>query len=270
MLTFLFWNINKNPIAEIIKNLVDQHQVDVLMLVECEIAPGKMLEALNAESQAEFSLSICAQKRILVFTRFSREFMMPVYESARMTIRVITLPEQQDFLLAVVHFPSKIDWSGESQSFEVIELIKEIRTIERKLGHTRTIMVGDFNMNPFETGMVAASGLNAVNSRKVAYRNSRTVQGKNYHFFYNPMWEQFGDSNDRPGGTYYIARSEQVAYYWNIFDQVLIRPEIMNYFRNEDLKILTSDSVASFLSVRGIPKSKVSDHLPVFFKLNLK
>ena len=44
-------------------------------------------------------------------------------------------------------------------------------------------------------------------------------------FFYNPMWGHFGDALDGPPGSYYDARSEAVAYFWNVFDQVLIRTQ---------------------------------------------
>jgi hypothetical protein len=80
-------------------------------------------------------------------------------------------------------------------------------------------------MNPFEDGIVAANGLNAVMSRDVAARESRRVQRKDYTFFYNPMWGHFGDATDGPSGTFYRGSSEQVEYFWHMFDQVLIRPE---------------------------------------------
>ena len=51
-------------------------------------------------------------------------------------------------------------------------------------------------MNPFEHGVVAANGLNAVMARKVAARDTRTVLAHEYPFFYNPMWGHFGDAID--------------------------------------------------------------------------
>jgi hypothetical protein len=56
------------------------------------------------------------------------------------------------------------------------------------------VLVGDFNMNPFQEGVVAANGLNAVMARRVAARRrTRVVQEREYPFFYNPMWGHFGD-----------------------------------------------------------------------------
>jgi hypothetical protein len=125
-------------------------------------------------------------------------------------------------------------------------------------------------MNPFEPGVVNANALHGVMTRRIAERNVRVVQGKQYQFFYNPMWGLLGDATPGPPGTYYKARSEHMCHFWNMFDQVLIRPDLLHLFSNEDLEILESNGHTSLLSVQGVPDADVaSDHLPVFFRLNL-
>ena len=53
-----------------------------------------------------------------------------------------------------------------------------------------------------------------------------------------------------------------------MYDQVLLRPELMNTLR--DLRILTSDGVEPLVTPNGTPKkSNASDHLPLFFQLEL-
>ena len=50
--------------------------------------------------------------------------------------------------------------------------------MENKAGHKRTVLVGDLNMNPFETGLVTASGLNATMTRKLPRRkNGQSMPG---------------------------------------------------------------------------------------------
>ena len=88
-----------------------------------------------------------------------------------------------------MHGPSKASgWEEDSLAMQATEFADDIAHVEENAGHQRTILVGDFNMNPFETGMVAARGLHGVMSRHIAQRGSRTVQGRSYPFFYNPMW----------------------------------------------------------------------------------
>lgn len=124
-------------------------------------------------------------------------------------------------------------------------------------------------MNPFATGVVAAHGLHAVMSRSIAAKAERTVQERLYPFFYNPMWSHFGDMAEPPG-AYYYEHAEQVVYFWNMFDQVLLRPALLPVFDNRSLRILTTDGEGSFLTERGLPnKSTHSDHLPILFELSI-
>ena len=124
-------------------------------------------------------------------------------------------------------------------------------------------------MNPFEVGMVAANGLNAVMARKVAQRGTQAVLRRRYPFFYNPMWSHFGDGIEGPSGTFYRNKNEHVTFFWNMFDQVLLRPELLSIFRNAELKILSANGERSLLR-NGVPdKKNASDHLPLLFKLDL-
>lgn len=270
MLSFLFWNLNKKPLQAIIVNMARQHKVDVLMLAECSIAPDTLLRMLeqSAESKYHHAPSYC--EKVQIFTRFDNNFIRSVSESDRHTIRRLNLPGRIEILLAATHFQSKLRWRDDSQAFECMELANSIRFEEKKVGHARTVLVGDFNMNPFEGGVVSSNGLNAVMSRAIAGRKARVVQAKGWPFFYNPMWSLFGDASPGPPGTYYYSGSEHKTYFWNMFDQVLIRPDLLDRFNNQDLKIVESDGRKSFLSANGLPAGNIaSDHLPIVFKLKL-
>ena len=57
--------------------------------------------------------------------------------------------------------------------------------------------------------------------------------------------------------------------FWNMFDQVLIRPELLDRFCNEDLEILETDGKKSLVNPSKTPRKKISDHLPILFRLSL-
>jgi len=272
MITFLFWNLKKNKnLINYIKNLSLKYEIDVLMFAESLIEPDILLKTLNNQENSQFyhyAPGLCS--KIKIFTRFQSDFLVPLYESGRITIRHLKLPHIKDILLAVGHFPSKKHWGDSSQAFESVELSKDIIYAEQQIGHSRTVLVGDLNMNPFDDGVVSANGFNAVMTRHIAERKSRIVQNREYPFFYNPMWSLFGDGSPGSPGTYYYNSSEHKNFFWNIFDQVLIRPDLLSCFRNEELKILDSDGNTSFITSNGIPDDRiVSDHLPILFKLRL-
>ena len=106
-------------------------------------------------------------------------------------------------------------------------------------------------------------------SREVASRGSRTVQAREYDFFYNPMWAHFGDRQNGPPGTYYYDKAEHVTYFWNIFDQILVRPALLEGLGSESVRILTSVKGLSLLGPGGRPDRAVaSDHLPVLLDLD--
>lgn len=264
---FLFWNINRKPLADAVADLAHADQIDMVILVECEIDPQALLVALSRDSQSAFHFPVGLSKGIRIFPRFSRDFLRPVWESDRVSIQRLALPARSEILLAVAHLPSKLHWSGESQSVECVELGRQIRVEEERLGYQRTVLVGDFNMNPFEQGMISTAGLHAVSSRQVASRNSRTVQEREYPFFYNPMWGHFGDVAGDTACSYYYDSAQHVNYFWNMFDQVLIRPPLAARFDSTKLRIVESIGSQSLVRPDGRPDPRFSDHLPVVFEL---
>lgn len=276
MLTFLFWNLSGNPLLEPVVRLVERHQVDVLMLAECPLRPQDLLPVLNPPGTGRFHFSpgirhfASLKEAVVAYTRFPSEFLRPIEEDERTSIRRLQLPGKDEILLVLAHLPSKLRWSSQSQGYAAVELARMIRNSESRAEHTRTLLVGDLNMNPFEDGVLSANGLHAVMSRQIAAQEQRQVQSRSYPYFYNPMWGHFGDVANTPAGTFYYRRAEMICHFWNMFDQVLLRPALLPMFHNEDLRILTTDGQTAFVTSSGTPnKNQMSDHLPILFTLHI-
>jgi hypothetical protein len=268
--SFLFWNLGRKLVADHLRRLVQTQTVDALLVAECPLTPNQMLRALNEAAPPDYHYAPGNCDAIQVFTRFPGEYLTPVYESGRFTMRHLTVPGLVAILLVVVHLPSKLGWRDTSQAAESKELASAIREVEKRLGHTRTAVVGDFNFNPFEAAAVDANALHAVMCRDIAARGTRVVQGREFPFFYNPMWSRYGDASPGPAGTYYYAPAEHTVFFWNMFDQLLLRPSLLSRFSDDDLQIVESDGTASLLSPAGTPDVRVaSDHLPILFRLAL-
>lgn len=270
--SFLFWNLNKKPLQKIVSKLSFYYDVDILMFAECSVPSHIMLMNLNKYNDPYFHYSPCIEcKKILIFSRFNHRYLKPKLETDRLTIRHFKLPGMIDFLLAINHFPSKCHWKDSSQAFECANLSDSIRQMEEEVGHLRTILIGDLNMNPFEGGIISARGLHAIMDRNVARRRERTVQSTSYPFFYNPMWGLMGDISQGPPGTYYYEGSEHEVHFWNTFDQVLIRPDLIDLFNIKSLRIIEKCKDINLLKSNGTPDHKLfSDHLPIYFEMNLK
>ena len=272
MLRFLFWNLNGKDLQHRVAKLVRTYETDVLVLAECSIPEDLMLDALNVQTHAPFSRSNSLLENLVVFTRLGSRSVVTLLddEAMRLTFQQVWLPSGIDLLLVATHFRSKLYWSDNSQSQICNRLAQIIRRQEGRIGHSRTVLLGDLNMNPFEVGVVSSDGLHATMARHVAQRESRRVLGEKFPFFYSPMWGHFGDALDGPPGTYYDSRSEPVTYFWNIFDQVLIRPSLLDAFVPASLKIMDSDGDETLLTDYGVPRQSTgSDHLPITFALNM-
>lgn len=269
MTRFLFWNVNKKPMADLIALAMRQYDIDMLILAECDVSVGRMLTSLNKEEHGFFHIkSYC--DRITIYSRYSSNFVKALWEDARTTMQEVTLPQRMSFLLVATHLPSRRYWDETELALETARISKVIRGREESLGHRRTVVVGDFNMDPFETGVLASHSLHGVMTRDLALEKERTVNGEIYPFFYNPMWSCFGDRSPGPPGTFFYKSTSPNSQYWHLFDQVLIRPELLSCLPPEGVQILDKVGRMSLVDERGRPDRKlVSDHLPILFELDL-
>jgi len=271
MATFLFWNLNRKPLQDQIVTLCREHRVDILILAESELSRVALLEALNGGQRAKFKMPFNLSARLSFFIRYPSRCLKSVRDDGGVAVRQFIPPIGLDMLLVAVHLPSKLYSSESDLAFESTRVAEVIKEAEGKVGHSRTIIVGDFNMNPFEPGVIGARGLHAVMDRRIALQGDRTIQGERYRFFYNPMWGRLGDKSKGPPGTYYFNTSNYVNFFWNIFDQVLVRPELLGFFPDDRLEVLSTVGERSLLSSTGIPdRSFGSDHLPLLFEVEVE
>ncbi len=83
------------------------------------------------------------------------------------------------------------------------------------------------------------------------------------------MWSFMGDLSKYSSGTYYYPSNEHIAFFWNMYDQVLISPSLIEYFNDTELQILDHDGITSLLTCNKLPNKKLySDHLPIIFSIH--
>lgn len=260
----VFWNINgKNLVQEL--TLLAQHiNPDILILAECSLDSTTVLNCLNKHDVYYYHQdSIC--EKIHFFSKYNYSQIRIISSNKRYAVKNISVLGYPIFNLLSLHYPSKLNWNNEDQAAQVSELRNEIEQFEIQQNSTNTVLIGDFNMNPFENSMVQHTGLNSVMSKEIALKGGRMINGKVYSYFYNPMWSFFGDKgkNDKVNGTYYLNNSKPITYFWNIFDQVLIRPSFIEYFDEDKLDIITNLGNVNLLNKNNIINKNISDHLPI-------
>jgi hypothetical protein len=156
---------------------------------------------------------------------------------------------------------------SDDQSYNLRHLRKAIETVEKNAGHQNTMVIGDFNLNPFEHGLRAADGMHAVMDKRIAKKIERTIQAEKWDYFYNPMWSRLGDESSGPPGTFFLPGGNGSNPYWHTLDQLLLRPALLPYYQSQNLQVLTSIGERALLREIGLDKS-ISDHLPILIKLD--
>src|SRR5437899_2162491 len=110
--SFLFWNVNRRPLAPLVAEIAREKGVDVVILAESAGDDAPYLESLTTQTGKAFQKPYANSDKIAVFTQLPTESVRPVYDdvSRRMTVRRLVLAKT-DVLLVALHFPSKVNWS---------------------------------------------------------------------------------------------------------------------------------------------------------------
>ncbi len=269
MATILFWNINRRQMESDLYKLCKQCGVDILILAESGVSDSRLISLLNEDGKDIYKAPARPSSRLSYYIRYPLASYKPKFDEGGISISHITPPVGADIILVALHLPSKLYMNNDEQMAHSIRLAEIIDEVEKEIGHNRTIVIGDLNMNPFDSGMVVANGLHSVMDRNIALKESRLVQGKQYKFFYNPMWGRMGDTTIGPPGTYYYDKSGYICYFWNTFDQVLLRPDLLDFFSDDKLQILADIKGKSIISSGKIDLD-ISDHLPILIELNIE
>lgn len=268
-----FWNLNKKSLSDLLVELVNEQLIDILILAEAtdDVILDFIKKQKLVNPKRKF-LQISSGKTVLLSIEGSSLIIAKnTSTSPRWSSFQIKIPTIITFNLFSIHFHSKVNWSNDSLSLECVNLARDINILETSSGVNDTVLIGDFNMNPYESGLVAANGLHALPdlnhmSKKVKGRN---IDGITYKYFYNPMWNFFGD-NQEPFGTYYYREAGHVSKEWNIFDQIIYRPSLAHLIEKDSVKIIYKIGGQKLTTVLKRPdKDKYSDHLPILLNISI-
>ena len=255
--------------------MVKENSIGVAMFAEfpCGEQQNLLTQLRKVNHSFRYMQSVKMMK-VEVFTTLPPTELTTILDERRFTVkRYVSRTLNKSFNLVLCHLISKVnDANAEAnQAEETRFIVQAINDMEKAQGNSLTIVCGDMNMNPFEEGMVGSSCFNAVMDKTIAQNLDRTVNGRKYKMFYNPMWGLLGDNGRSVvSGTHFHNPYKHIQYFWNMYDQVLIRPEVIPYFSDRYLKILTGTKSMSLLTVNHTMRSVYSDHLPIKFTIRTR
>jgi endonuclease/exonuclease/phosphatase (EEP) superfamily protein YafD len=259
----IFWNVKRRNLTNFVCALTASTNADIVVLAENIVSSKETLLALQTNVSQDFYFPEVISKsdqRFHCFCRNPQLDLSETHKGGRTSVRKLQIGHNNTLLVLVHGIDIRNHDSEARQEFAHL-LGNELRFLQKEKKTNKLILLGDFNMNPFERGMNMASGLNAMMTKASVEPGYRTHGGVNYDFYYNPMWSLFGDNTNGPAGTIYDT-SDQGPYGWSMLDQVIIHHSIVGLF--DSVKILTEAGTESLMSRRGYPDAhNASDHFPI-------
>lgn len=281
-MNFLFWNLNKKTsFFGTIADIISEKRIDILAVAEFDALDANNIKHLlqeirkpysDFEYMVPFKPIIKGRNYVSIFFRKSKLAITNKFDAQHISVKEIKSANNRYHINGIFcHLGSKLSCSNDEQADKAATIAKEISMFEESEGCSRTFVCGDFNMSPFEDGLIMARAFHAVMDKRTALKVERSIEQEKYKMFYNPMWSFYGDSGKgEVNGSYYFSKSVQREYFWHIFDQVIIRPSLINEFDESKLDIISSVCGKSLLTDdRIIDKDNYSDHLPIVFTFNI-
>lgn len=284
-ISFLSWNIDRKTgfeteIAELCND--SGINADILLLLEAENVDDSEIERRTGLRRTKVEDGTETNLTPRFYSKLTTdEFeLFEVHRTYRLVFARLNVNEQEEIIVGGVHMPSKLDCNEKTQYSDARQIVLDLQAMKGRkgVGHNRFLLFGDFNMNPFEPGMIEPDGFNAVLSLDEALNGNRTEWYKRFDYFYNPMWSFMGDRDRITGkkklpGTYYFRKTRDVTLtFWNVFDKVIVRPEIADLVDYQSLRILQGGGdIESLVNEDfALRDEAYSDHLPITFKLNIR
>lgn len=258
-MNIIYWNTNKTETLDRVIDIIDTKNPDIVFLSEInkKIIEGEY-ERLKNCGYEYFENPGCNRVAIIKKHTFKVELKQ---QSNYFTVIHEVISETY---IVSIHLPSQM-----FQHMKALkEFIREFRqTLDIEVGSSlekKIIVIGDFNINPHEEGMIDFDGFLATNS--TSSRDTITHLQKKRTTYYNPTWllysrKQFPGTKSfqRPSGSSY----DVIEHHY--LDQVVISKKLLKCILEDHIEIIEQTNNFSFFDKE---KNLIlgSDHLPLLYQ----
>lgn len=241
-----------------------ENDIDLLVLAEYPLAIDDLCQAMNNSSCREYkAIQNIDCKRLKIIS--NKAYVVEHLRDGKFynILRIQASLKTNDIILAMIHNRSKMHPKTDEQRKIVQKFYRAVIESESLIKSERTIAIGDFNLDPFETLCFGSAGMYALPYRSLIKKQTTNNEKR----FYNPTWKFFGRTQP-PYTTYHCANGGMHNFYWYAFDQVMISYSLLDAFHDENLKIITETKNYKLVNKNAnLRKKEYGDHLPLFCSL---
>lgn len=269
---YLFWNINGKNLTNEIVQMIEEHNIGVVILAEAGNLDWQHL--LYELERKGLNFTYCnafngQESDIMVF--HLKQEQIELMKCARHYSVYKVHNKDSVYTMFVVHLLSGCFKNESARITRLTRMSQLFEKIEEEIYEEeefRSFVIGDFNLQPFSAGIIGSMSFNATFSMYKAKEDGvRIVDHEKRRFYFNPMWRLMG-KNEEALGTYYSSSDEgDNSFYWYTWDQVLIRPALIDQFNFDEFSIIDSVGSEHLVTQNQVISRAYSDHLPIKFEI---
>lgn len=260
-MNILFWNLKQNNIHGLIKQCLLENNISIAVFSEHS---GVDFVSLQKEMHPNYKYieGMGGCEKVALFVSSSAQVAVK-REQSRYALYEVSYCNT-NYIIVGIHLQDRRSSDTAVRIETIGRLMNDIKNLEQSTKCKNTIIIGDFNANPYDAELLQMNAFHAVLFKDLIRKSeTRTVDGVAYRRLYNPILHFLSEDTKNYGSFYYSIGSGTPI--WHCLDQVLVsRPLI--------------DSIVSLRYVRMIgeislikatcPNKDISDHLPLFVQFS--
>lgn len=260
MLNILFWNLKRNSIEDYIIDCIVENNVDLAIFSEFDGVDFIKIEKNLGKMYCRI-LAVQDDRKVTLISKTTFS-VTTVQQQNRYNIYNVKTAVK-DYILVAVHLEDRRNYESAERMETIRSLVSDIEQTEELLKCSNTIVIGDFNANPYDAELLSKYAFNAVLFKSIIDKSELTYpKSSKRKRFYNPILHYISEDTEMYGSFYY--EKGHMTPYWHCLDQVLVRKDLVNSVNHVEYlkRINTKD-----LLQNTIPNRKISDHLPLSVNL---
>ena len=210
----LFWNTKFCKEFNVILSILNTESPDLFFLAEFdEDLILSNLSNLNIINYEYFLNPGCGKIKII-----KKKTLTDIELSLQHNDYSALFLKNLDTYIISLHMPSQMSYNLDALKHNISEFKFKFENFIGNSAEKNILLIGDFNVNPFESPIVNYDGLSATNTKN--FNVTKTFRSKQNHVYYNPTWRLYSE-NDFPGT--FLKKDHQIQFLTLLIIIILIK-----------------------------------------------